>query len=107
MQTEAVGEGRLHSSPAGRLNVAVDGEISPHRAHLAGPTYPLNNLVRGDVDRGLKRYTLQSVQHSQIGTLSQLLAGGVAGAISKTCTAPLAWLTILFQVCKLLCDSYG
>ncbi|XP_065854784.1 uncharacterized protein [Euphorbia lathyris] len=37
-------------------------------------------------------------QHPQIGTVQQLLAGGVAGAFSKTCTAPLARLTILFQI---------
>ena len=40
----------------------------------------------------------QQKQQSQIGTVSQLVSGGVAGALSKSCTAPLARLTILFQV---------
>ncbi|KAH9613090.1 hypothetical protein KSS87_001478 [Heliosperma pusillum] len=49
------------------------------------------------VETGATRKLLQQSQ-SQLGTVSQLLAGGVAGAVSKTCTAPLARLTILFQV---------
>ncbi|XP_074567089.1 uncharacterized protein LOC141823736 [Curcuma longa] len=61
----------------------------------------------GGVGDGKRRYSTQQqsqaprqqLQHQpQIGTVEHLIAGGVAGAVSKTCTAPLARLTILFQV---------
>lgn len=50
------------------------------------------------VDGGVRKLVQQQPPPQQIGTVSQLLAGGVAGALSKTCTAPLARLTILFQI---------
>lgn len=66
------------------------------RVVVEGGQRALNSGHGGVVDGGATRKFLQ--QQSQIGTVHQLLAGGIAGAFSKTCTAPLARLTILFQV---------
>lgn len=91
MQTEAVQDSALHA-----------GSTCPVGAVFRSGVYQMNDALSTSDAVGQKKSVEQGVrdfvQQPHISNASQLLAGGVAGAVSKTCTAPLARLTILFQV---------
>ena len=72
----------LSSSPA----FAMQGSNELQTANAATP--PPDTAARS-----------QQPRQAMLQTVKLLLAGGLAGAISKTATAPLARLTILYQVC--------
>lgn len=93
MQTDTASEGGLRTGSACPVGGFCGGVYQMAVGNEALSTSEAMGQKKS-MEQGVKNF----VQQPHISNASQLLAGGVAGAVSKTCTAPLARLTILFQV---------
>ena len=86
--------GWQHSANAVSWNASKGKQAEPCQVREAA-----SNAVQERIHSGLTAGT--SHKPSQLlETVKLLASGGFAGAFSKSCTAPLARLTILYQVCS-------
>jgi hypothetical protein len=63
---------------------------------------PASWVDEDEMEQALSDCTVEAapyMQHPAHDVLVTMLAGGVSGALAKTAVAPLARLTILYQVC--------